>query len=210
MIKKYNFSLEKNKPGRHITGLYVTKWDSQNHRWSPHAIESIFSSPKTLNFFVTSVWSQQMASHRNKLPEHLWFIFSNQRNHVRSDRESTVITTRVPSLKTCEWKAWLKTFSHVSLMLRRVRHTVEEIYAFMEMRCRTSGCHRKCSTSFIPAVHLSQLKKRAYNLLLTRTTEMNLGQAHRLIWRAPALEFWLEIAKSRMFVFQGFIWVTKF
>jgi hypothetical protein len=39
----------------------------------------------------------------------------------------------------------------------------------------------------------------------TQTTDMDLGQAHCLASRAPTLDLWLEITKSRKFVIQGFI-----
>jgi hypothetical protein len=44
----------------------------------------------------------------------------------------------------------------------------------------------------------------------SQATDMNLAQAHCLTTRAPTPDFWLEITKSRMFVIQGFVWITKF
>jgi hypothetical protein len=43
-----------------------------------------------------------------------------------------------------------------------------------------------------------------------QTIDMNPGQAHCLALRATTLDLWLEIAKSREFVIQGFIWITNF
>ncbi len=45
---------------------------------------------------------------------------------------------------------------------------------------------------------------------LPRTTVINLGNAHCLALRAPTLDLWLEITKSRKFVIQVFIWIKKF
>ncbi len=42
-----------------------------------------------------------------------------------------------------------------------------------------------------------------------QATGMNLGQAHRLVSRAPTLDQWLEITKYRKFVVQGFIWIYE-
>jgi hypothetical protein len=43
-----------------------------------------------------------------------------------------------------------------------------------------------------------------------QTIDMNLGHAHCLTLRAPTLYLWLKFNGSRKFVFQGFIWMTKF
>ncbi len=43
-----------------------------------------------------------------------------------------------------------------------------------------------------------------------QTTGMNLGQSHYLASQAPTINLWLETAKSRKFVIQVFIGVTKF
>ncbi len=42
------------------------------------------------------------------------------------------------------------------------------------------------------------------------TTDMNLGHARCLASRAPTIDLWLEITKTKKFVIQGFNWIAKF
>jgi hypothetical protein len=46
--------------------------------------------------------------------------------------------------------------------------------------------------------------------LATDNRYVNLGHAHCLAYRATTLDLWLEITKSRKFVIEGFVWITKF
>jgi hypothetical protein len=46
-------------------------------------------------------------------------------------------------------------------------------------------------------------------MYVPQITDMNLGQANRLPWRAPTFDLWLEITKSTKLGIHGFIWITK-